>query len=103
MFDEKVRNSFFHSDYILYKDEFRSNESDFVLKLPELNELINRGIAFYQVFMDTYRNHRASYKESKIVLGRIRGEGKPPEEVELIADSIKGLIGFRNPHRNPTT
>lgn len=103
MFNDKIRNSFFHSDYILFEDEYRSREKNLVIKLSELVELMNRGIDFYQAFMEIYLSHRTSYKEPKIIMGYMRGKDNPPIEVELITNSIRGLIGIRSPRRNPTT
>ena len=79
-FNDAVRNAFFHSDYVLYRDEFRSREAWFVdrdgrpsrsMQLEDIVELVNRGIAFYQAFMEVYGKHRLSYREDKQVRGRI--------------------------------
>jgi hypothetical protein len=51
-FNDAVRNAFFHSDYVLFRDEFRSREGTFVkdgvrsaiMKLDEIVDLINRGM-----------------------------------------------------------
>jgi hypothetical protein len=102
-FNDAVRNAFFHSDYVLYRDEFRSREGTFVdedgrrspsMKLDEIVDLINRGMTFYQGFIDTYAKHRGSYTEEKQVRGRI-GAGGSEEDVTLMASSERGLYGFR--------
>jgi hypothetical protein len=102
-FNDSVRNAFFHSDYILYRDEFRSREATFVdennvrtasLKLPVVMDLINRAVAFFHGFMTTYGEHRLSYREDKVVRGRL-GAGGEVIEVTLLADKDGGLYGFR--------
>jgi hypothetical protein len=93
MFHDGVRNAFFHSDYILYRDEFRSRETSLTLSLDELSKVINRGLAFYNAFMKTWREHRHSYKESKIVEGRMRADGGLMP-VRLLVDPAHGVHGF---------
>ena len=101
MFNDDIRNSFFHSDYVLYDDEYRSQhaefESDGVIQssmgFPDLLEIMNKGYAFYQAFMGTYWEHRMSYTENREVTGRV-GPGGKVIPVTLNADSDKGLYGF---------
>lgn len=103
MFNEQVRNAFYHSDYIIFKDEFRSREGNFntnnvitkSMKINELIELINRGLNFFQNFMSVYYEHILSYKESKIINGRI-GAGGGYESVELLIDDNSGVCGFKS-------
>jgi hypothetical protein len=103
-FNSAVRNAFFHSDYILHADEFRSRDAVFVdpngvrtasMKLASIVDLINRGMTFYQAFIDVYERHRKSYNEDKPIRGRFGAQG---EEIDLtlLADPERGgLYGFR--------
>lgn len=68
-FNDAVRNAFFHSDYVLYGDEFRSREATFVgagavrsssMKITEIVDLINRSMVFYQAFIDVHEKHQGS-------------------------------------------
>jgi hypothetical protein len=101
-FNDAVRNAFFHSDYILHADEFRSREGSFVvgntrtssLKLDVILELINGAAAFFHDFMHTYGEHRLSYKEPKVVSGRI-GPGGAYEDITLLVHPTGGVYGFR--------
>lgn len=102
-FSDAVRNAFFHSDYVLYQDEFRSREAWFVddggtrsrsLKLTRLADLIDRGVLFYRTFMATYIQHRMSYRVEKQIKGRLGADGSVIP-VTLLADSDRGLFGFR--------
>ena len=104
MFNEQVRNAFFHSDYTIFKDEFRSREANFKtnnvitksIKLNELIALINRGLSFFQEFMLVYTEHKLSYNEPKIIHGRIGSNGES-EPVELIiGDKNGGVCGFKS-------
>ena len=103
MFNEQVRNAFFHSDYTIYKDEFRSREANFKtnnivtksIKLNELIELINKGLYFFQCFISVYYEHRVSYKEPKIVHGRIVADGSS-EPLQLVIDDNGGVCGFKS-------
>jgi hypothetical protein len=102
-FNDAVRNAFFHSDYVLYEDEFRSREAWFVdkdgarsrsIKIPEIVELINCSMTFYQSFIAVYVKHRRSYQKDKQVRGRIGARGAV-EDVTLLAHEEHGLYGFR--------
>jgi hypothetical protein len=102
-FNDAVRNAFFHSDYVLYRDEFRSREATFVgadgirspsMKIVEIVDLINRSMVFYQAFIDVYEKHRGSYREDKQVRGRIGADGSE-QDVTLLASEERGLYGFR--------
>ncbi len=104
MFNEQVRNAFFHSDYTIFKDEFRSQEASFKtdnvitksMKINELIELINRGLNFFQGFMSVYYEHRLSYKEPKIIYGRIGANGESEPVELLIGDNDGGVCGFKS-------
>lgn len=103
MFNDQVRNAFFHSDYTIFKDEFRSREANFQtnnvitksVKINDLIELINRGLNFFQAFMVAYNEHRLSYKESKTIYGRIGADGGS-ERVELLIGDNGGVYGFKS-------
>jgi hypothetical protein len=103
-FNNDVRNAFFHSDYVLYRDEFRSREGTFLvddgrwssLKLDVIADLINRSIHFYGSFMAVYSEHRASYTEDKEIEGRL-GPNDSTIPVTLMASPERGLYGFRSP------
>lgn len=109
-FNDAVRNAFFHSDYILHEDEFRSREARFVdennvrtsaLKLHVILDLINRSATFFHDFVHTYGAHRLSYKESKVVRGRI-GPGNAHEDITLLVHPTGGVYGFRSGGTRPT-
>lgn len=102
-FNDAVRNAFFHSDYVLFGDEFRSREGTFIakdgvrsssMKLDEIVDLIDRGMTFYQAFIETYEKHRRSYTEDKRIRGRIGADGIE-QDVTLMASLERGLYGFR--------
>lgn len=103
-FNDAVRNAFFHSDYVLYQDEFRSREGSFVddngvrtssMKLERIADLINRGITFYQAFIVVYERHRGSYQEDKQVRGRFGAGGEEIDITLLASEDRGGLYGFR--------
>jgi hypothetical protein len=96
MFNADVRNAFFHSDYILAHDEFRSADGTVVrIKLDALNDQIHRGIVFYQAFMHTYAAHGRSYGDNKTIKDFLANGDTMPTEITLLADPERGLYGFR--------
>ena len=109
-FHASLRNAFAHADYTLHGDEFRSRSELFErggirapdLSLDVLADVVNRALIFYGAFMEEYEEQRGGYRANKVVLGRISG-GTAYESVELLADSERGLCGFRSPPSDETT
>lgn len=101
MLVKEVRNAFFHSDYALYENEFRiingkgvtinnitSNAIPFEWLLKRIELTIN--VVLYLLYkIDEYRK---SYREEKVIKGRIFGEEYG--DVRLTIDE-HGLRGFR--------
>lgn len=97
----EIRNTFFHSAYSLYDDEYILHDSDpivisgigrFAFSISEFfYPLVNNVIAFFEHFRDLYLNYFASYKEDKYIgicpLGRDA----------VILGSPSGLAGIRIP------
>jgi hypothetical protein len=95
MYNNKVRNAFFHADYVLFQDEFRTPGGTAApIKLELLANQINKSILFYHAFRATYLAHRQSYTEPKTVKSRICGDETQRVDVTLLADEARGLYGF---------
>ena len=103
-FQASVRNAFAHADYTLHQDKFRTRGQPFEiggvvtpeLHLSVINDIVNRALTFYDVFMGEYHDQRGSYRGNKVVTGRISG-GEEFEPVELLADPARGRHGFQSP------
>src|SRR5437899_2068863 len=57
------------------------------------SHLTARSTGFFHEFMTTYAAHRLSYKESKVVRGRI-GPGDAYEDITLLVHPTGGVYGF---------
>jgi len=109
MFDDQIRNAFFHSDYMLHENEFRSKEAKFQtgniisssVELPVVMNQMNRGLAFYLVFMQCYTEHIRSYTGPKKVTGRLLRDQSKRVQITLIADRSRGLYGFQSSSGGP--
>lgn len=104
MLIKEVRNAFFHSDYTIHENTFRICHGDgvrvenlidprveFSWLLPRLELGINTALAVIQLVFESIR----SYKENKIVNGRL--EGEDPVPVQLLVSPGHGLVGFQCP------
>jgi hypothetical protein len=108
-----VRNAFFHSDYCLHKDEFHiiqgekdnSGRDKGVLiggaiykeiPLRWLTPRLNFSVNFIFCVIDTLIGEAASYKEDKIVKGRINND-RSYSDIQLLTHKEYGLVGFRSP------
>jgi hypothetical protein len=103
-FNSKIRNAFFHSDYILHRDEFRSRAAFFdqpngtyapSLTLEQLEDQINRGLLFFQVFLDVFGAHVRSYRSDRQIEGRF-GPASTLVPVTLLATAERGLYGLES-------
>jgi hypothetical protein len=90
-FDNTIRNAFFHSDYTI-EDDFKICESQSAqsIKKDVLFEKITRCFAFYQSFMDTYREARLACRTGERVYPLSNFD-----IFELLVDDIEGLVGFK--------
>jgi hypothetical protein len=90
VFNERVRNAFSHSDYILTDDQFRFFAGIAAsMPLEELDLLMDVCFAFYGAFMYLHRTWLLSLAQSK------KFHKWPNYEVlELLASEDEGLCGF---------
>jgi hypothetical protein len=104
VYNEALRNAFFHSDYILYNNELRSHNSWFehanntrsqVMTGQELQDQLNAAINFFQAFMRIYIRSIRSYKENKRVTGRF-GQNGEVVPMMLLGDKKYGLHGVKS-------
>lgn len=100
-----VRNAFFHSDYVLFSNEFRIKRGrgvqlgDLNKKIVPLEWLLPRielTVNMILALVDLLRTHVASYQEPKVVQGRFSADGSLVE-IELIVREGYGVTGFRSP------
>jgi hypothetical protein len=104
VYNEALRNAFFHSDYILYNNELRSHHSWFnhgnntrsqVMSGKELQDQLNAAINFFQAFMRIYIRSIRSYKTDKKITGRF-GHNDAVVPMMLLADKKYGLYGVKS-------
>ncbi len=104
VYNEALRNAFFHSDYILYKNELRSHHSWFdhgdntrsqVMSGKELQDQLNSAINFFQAFMRIYIRSIRSYKANTKITGRF-GQNGEVVPMMLLADKKYGLYSVRS-------
>lgn len=104
MLVKQVRNAFFHSDYIIYENQFNIKYGEGVLvdniitKAVPFDWLLPRlelGVNIALATIGLISNHMRSYKENKIVPARIRVDGGI-ENVVLTVHPEYGLTGFHS-------
>jgi hypothetical protein len=102
-FNDGVRNAFFHSDYILYENEFRTREASLTrldgtfsgsMPTEEVEVFISRAVGVFVAFSDVRKTHVFSYRRDTEITGRMGG-GDQYIPITLVADDRSGLYGFR--------
>jgi hypothetical protein len=97
----EIRNAFFHSDYVLHKDEFHIIKGKGILvdniiqksiNIKWLAERLGTTINLYLLIIDSWKESLHSYKENKMVKGRLLRNNNYTM-VQLLADD-NGLCGF---------
>lgn len=101
---KNVRNAFYHSDYVIYEDNFNIRHGKGVLvngiitrEVP-LNWLVpkmKQGIDFVVMIIRLIEDYRMSYRQEKIVDARM-GINEEIEKFVLIGDENYGLVGFKS-------
>jgi hypothetical protein len=91
VFNDRVRNAFVHSDYVLTASGFRSREGHLAqeMRVEELDAVIAEGFRFYGTFLSLC-------EEWKLAVGKGRRFHKLPryEVLELLSSEYDGLYGF---------
>src|SRR6266850_2080843 len=91
-FDDRIRNAFSHSDYIITETSFRFTEKGIPQQIPvaTLDEIIQRAFAFFGALL--YQHQRWLRR-----LGKSKRYHRMPnyEVLELLTDEAADLHGFR--------
>jgi len=91
-FDERIRNAFSHSDYIITDENFRFSDQGIAQQIPvtELDDTIQHCFALFGAFL--YLHHQWLGN-----LGKIKKYHRLPnyEVLELLPDEEQSLHGFR--------
>jgi len=89
--NDKVRNSFYHSDYCLTDNEFRYSDNGIAssMTLEKIEGLITKCFAFYEAFFSAHAWSKAFYKAVK------RYHKWPTYEVFEILKNDKEVYGFK--------
>lgn len=97
-FKNNIRNAFYHSDYVITKENFRIIEgSNFMDETPltEVSDALAQCFGFYSAFFSAYKQAKLSFVEGK------RYYRWPNYEVlELLSDKKEGLRGFKIHYSN---
>ncbi len=77
-FDTRIRHAYAHADYVIWTDGLRVRNKNgghpFKISWEEFERKLNRAIHFYYLLRDVRNEYVSSYKEPKIVLGRINNK-----------------------------
>jgi len=90
-YNDKVRNSFYHSDYCVTNNEFRYSDEGIASSLPieEIERLITKCFAFYEAFFQAHGWTKVFYKAVKSF------HKWPNYEVFEILKNDKEVYGFK--------
>ncbi len=98
-FDDRIRNAFSHSDYVITPDHFRFSEGRIAKQIPvaDLDSLVDECFAFYGAFLAIHRRWLLD------MAGVKRFHKMPRYEVlELLSTPDLGLYGFNLHFSNGT-
>ncbi|MDP1760219.1 MAG: hypothetical protein Q8L01_02090, partial [Candidatus Woesebacteria bacterium] len=91
-YNDKIRNSFYHSDYCLTETEFRYFDGGIASAIPlsELDEIITNCFAFYEAFFHSLKWIQRNF-------GVAKKYHKLPnyELMEILVDKKKCVYGFK--------
>ena len=101
IYDDRIRNAFYHSDFVITKNEFRipSLATNNVISLTEVRLKVQKAYIFYNYlfrYVEDYRKLFYSLKDREFDLYRPYGE-----KLKFLFDN-KSLIGFEVTRPNET-
>ncbi len=109
IFDDGLRNAFFHADYCILGDRIQSRHSWFEedgarrqsVACEAVFEKVQRSFTFYQAFESVYIQHRLSYQEPKKIRGRF-GPNDSYKDIYVYVDpNGGGLAGIGSTPEGP--
>lgn len=103
LYSNKLRNSFFHSNYSIDEGDYVNTSRRHKIKIngkefhsldieKELYPLITSTIEVANFFFTEIETHKKSYTTNKIVVGTLSS----PEYIVILGDPDKGLIGWES-------
>lgn len=104
IFDDSLRNAFFHADYCIEHNAIQSRHSWFrhdnvrsqSLPVDAAFTKIQNALAFYAAFEHVYVQHRLSYQEPKKIRGRFTHDDSYVDIYVYVDPNGGGLTGFGN-------
>jgi hypothetical protein len=89
-FDPTLRNAYAHANYILRPGEIRIKDKATnhirIIRLPEFNQLFNKGLAFFQVLRSVLKEYMQSYIPAKVIVGKLHDEPESPCKIEFLPE-----------------
>ena len=98
-FDKDLRNAIFHADFSVYKGEVRINLRDGSKKIyvqNEMQEIINKILAFLVAFENIILYYRQSYESPKIINTPAKAGYDDNEKAITILRKGSGLTGLKD-------
>lgn len=96
IFDRELRNAIFHSDYCLYDDELRIPRSSRVYKVNDVMKILNKTLAYYEVFIRLVKMYRASYEKPEVIAVHPDFSKDPEERALVMVRKGTGVIGIKD-------
>lgn len=97
VFDRKLRNAIFHSDYVLYGDEVRL-PGGYGTKYShaEVDSLINKSLAYFESFKNLMSSFVKSYEEPNVISINPKCSPDPEEKAITIIRKGQGVVGLKD-------
>ena len=95
-FDNKLRNSIFHSDYTISDNEIRIMHPQKIYTRDEWHTLINRALAYLEALTIVHRFHISEYKTPQSIKPHPDFSHDPKEMCITIIRKDYGLIGLKD-------
>ncbi len=94
LIDSDFRNAIFHSNYSIYWPEIRILDPPRVYQFDEWMTLVNRALAFIEVFFHLMKSHKAEYSEIKIIEPSPGFTNEANEKAITIIRKHDGVVGL---------
>lgn len=96
IWDRNLRNAIFHSDYIIHGNEVRITSPLKKYENKEINDLINKALAYFESLQFLYHLYIKQYNEPKIINVHPDFSNDNQEKAVVIVRKGKGAVGLKD-------
>ena len=94
--NRELRNAIFHADYCLFGPQVRIRNPDICFEHEEIEQYINRALAYHQAMIFLRQRYTEQYTEPKVIPADPEFTGNNYEQAVVIVREGHGVVGIKD-------